>query len=235
MSSSYAYSPHLGPVVPVIDWSPRTPHVLAMQLISPGMMLPGSDYELTTLEASHRWAAMIAVGEMIPDGSKQAVTVDHLADGVASMGFDFSGFPREFVCDPAGAAVEAGAGESAITIFQRRTGLVARYSTAPAERSIANGIDCVRRMLEPMDGTPRFYVSSEVARRAKRLPKHLRGRSVVNALPGYSYDEPKDGRPVNQLPIKDGVTDHACDCVRYAVVAYFPSARTMPGSMRRQM
>jgi len=229
----YTYSPHVGPTVPIVDWSPRTPHVLAVQLLSPGMILPGSSRELTTLEASHKWAAMVIVGELIPDGSKQAVSVEHLADGVMSMGFDFSTYPREFVCDPAGAAVEAGAGESAIAIFQRVTGLAARYSTIPAERSIANGVDCVRRLLEPMDGIPRLYVASEVARRAKRLPKHLRARSVVNAIPGYSYDEPKDGKAVNQLPIKDGVTDHACDDTRYGSVAYFPSARTMPGTMRR--
>ena len=40
-------------------------------------------------------------------------------------------------------------------------------------------------------------------------------RGIVKSLSSYSYPELKDGRPITDMPEKDGVYDHDCDAIRY--------------------
>ena len=43
-------------------------------------------------------------------------------------------------------------------------------------------------------------------------------RGVIKSLSSYAYPEVKDGRPVTDIPHKDGVYDHAVDALRYWII-----------------
>jgi len=60
---------------------------------------------------------------------------------------------------------------------------------------------------------------------AEKFLQDPRRRSVCKALRGYSYPDVKEGKAVVQEPHKDGVTDHACDCLRYLAINFFPILR----------
>jgi len=60
---------------------------------------------------------------------------------------------------------------------------------------------------------------------ADHLPNNRDPRGVWNSLIAYSYPEEKDGRPTGDDPLKDGVTDHQCDLVRYLCTNLFPVVR----------
>ena len=44
-------------------------------------------------------------------------------------------------------------------------------------------------------------------------------RGIVKDLAALQYPEMKDGRPVHDVPLKDGVTDHSTDALRYWAVS----------------
>ena len=214
------------PIVPVIDWSARTPHVLIAQLIPEGYVIPGRG-TMAKLDPRHKYAAAVILDELIPDGTYQAYTIERMAQEVRALGYRFAG---EFVCDPAGTAKEATSGTSAIQQFAEYMHLRPRFRLKAADRLIANGIDMVKRMLEPMDGIPRLYVSRYCYDKAEALQgnqatKHLAPRSLVYAMGAYSYPEIISGKAVKSDPVKDGITDHACDTLRYLVINYFNSTR----------
>ena len=215
--------------IPSIDWSPRTPHIITAQLLPAGYSVNGR--RLPLLDPRHDYAGIAIVDEDVPDGSHAALTTRDLAARVVGSPWQYGG---EYTCDPAGTAAEATSGMDNVRIFTEQTGLRARYSKRTSDRLIANGIDIVKWLLEPADGIPRLYISDTVYEKAAALPQHLRPRSIVNAIMGYAYPEAKDGKPVIGNPVKDGVTDHAMDVLRYLSVIYFPSARlTVRGHVPR--
>jgi len=217
------------PVVAAIDWSPRTPHVLFLQLLPAGARVTPMGPPLELLQPGHQYAAAAVVDELVLDGAIMAVTTQKLGQEIRARGYPL----MEFVCDPAGRSVEASSGRDQVRIMRELLGVYSRFRLDAPGRLIANGVDMVRCMLEPeVDHIPRLYISQEVAERAATLPDHLRARSVVNALPGYSYSPIKDGKAVDLDPVKDGVTDHAADCIRYVAANYFPVARLMERRLR---
>lgn len=84
-----------------------------------------------------------------------------------------------------------------------------------ANREIAFGVDKTRVLL----GNGDKYQPRRL-RFAKRLLDIERGkkRGIVKDLAAYRYPEDKDGRAISDIPLKDGVTDHYCDAVRYFAV-----------------
>ncbi len=69
--------------------------------------------------------------------------------------------------------------------------------------------------MDPIQGDPKLFFSTSLNNH------HPRG--VLSALRVYSYPEEADGKPVCEKPIKDGISDHACDALRYYIVARLPS------------
>ena len=179
------------------------------------------------LERGHHFAAMVVADEMVLDGT-EPLTVDRICLEIRKRGWRLD----EFVCDPAGRSAEATSGVDQIAVAKSILGVQARFRTDPAGRSVRNGIEHVKALLDPAkDSTPRLYVARDVVARAHTLPAHLKQRSLPFAIRAYSYPEDKAGKPVSSEPVKDGVTDHAMDCVRYASVWYFPMARLMAGAV----
>jgi len=77
-------------------------------------------------------------------------------------------------------------------------------------REIAWGVDKTRVLLG-CEGHPRRVHF------AKRLLDIERGkpRGLLKDLAAYRYPDMKDGRPVSDQPLKDGITDHSADSFRY--------------------
>lgn len=211
--------------IAAIDWSPRTPHVLIIQIVQDSTI---DGKSVTKLSPQHAGAAMVIADELVLDGSTP-LTVEKICMEIKSRGWKVA----EVICDPAGGAAEATSGIDQIRIAQAALGVRVLYSTTRAQRDIRNGVEHVRALLEPgKDSVPRLYISKSVLAKAQTLPHHLRSRSVVNALRMYSYPQISDGKPVSNTPVKDGITDHACDCVRYAAVWYFPVSRLSASASR---
>ncbi len=160
----------------------------------------------------------VVFDELYPDGSKTPVRTDALCDLILAKNYklDFA------VADPAGLGTEASSGVDQMQIARGRLRLPIRYTRSAVKRNVRNGIEHVTRMLAPIQGEPALYV-------AEQLTEARNPRSVCRSFRAYSYDKDKEGKPLNEDPLKDGITDHSMDCVRYLAVNLFPVARLTPG------
>ena len=116
--------------------------------------------------------------------------------------------------DPAAASANITVGYSDVDVWEA-AGWRVEYPTDPASRAITNGIEQIRSMLAPVQGNPRLWLHESL----KRDPSK---RGILASLEGSEYPEPKDGKPVDDKPTKDGILDHARDALRYGVVSLFP-------------
>lgn len=202
------------PTVPVIDWSARTPHVLFAQLLPQDTVL--GRYRLRKLVSGHDWAGAIVFDELVPDG-RYGFTREQLLQQIVGRGYRLD----HFTCDPAGDAIQSATTISDVRRAREVLGIRARNPRGP-ERSIQAGIDHVQTMLMPAsDQVPRLFFSSSMVAAIPSLPETCRGRASINAIMGYGY--PSD--QTTSVPVKDGITDHFCDCLRYLVVTHFQMDR----------
>lgn len=120
----------------------------------------------------------------------------------------------EIWCDPASDNTQGAIGIDTIQMLARikaRGQKPVRYITG-VHRGIEYGVDKIRTMLgDPANGLP-IRVKF-----AKRLLGIERGKSrgLVRSLSSYRYPQIKENKPVGNLPLKDGLTDHDCDALRY--------------------
>jgi len=77
-------------------------------------------------------------------------------------------------------------------------------------RSIPWGVDKTRALLGGQGQPTRIRFAKSLLREEAG-----RERGIVKDLAAYRYPEVKDGRPITDLPLKDGVTDHSNDSLRY--------------------
>jgi hypothetical protein len=91
-----------------------------------------------------------------------------------------------------------------------RPGGEIRHVVAPF-RGIAFGVDKLRTLFgDPERGQA---IRLFAARRLQQVEEGWNRGFVKDAL-SYHYPETKDGRPISNEPLKDGVTDHSMDAVR---------------------
>lgn len=86
--------------------------------------------------------------------------------------------------------------------FVRR--MVTKY-----EQSVSVGVETVRALLDPLEGSPKLYV-------AQRLADSPDPRGILKCLMGYRYKMRSDGTVDPQAFWKDNRLDHGCDAVRMA-------------------
>ncbi len=208
------------PIMPVVDWSPRTAHVQFWQMLPEGTEV-AKGVHLKKLHKAHEYAGAVLIDELIPDAVQDTTTTERLARMTLERAYPFSAY----ACDPAGKAKEATSGKTNIRIFNQITGARPIYKTKTGYRLITNGVEMVRNLMDPHDGVPRMYISSDLVARSGRLPEHLRRRATSVALQEYSYPPHVDGKPINSNPTEDGVTEHAADDTRYLAINFFPVAR----------
>lgn len=121
----------------------------------------------------------------------------------------------ELWCDPAADNTQGALALDDIKIFRmlkfRRGTSAIRYISDPY-RSIEFGVEKLRVMLgDPDNGIPiRLRFARTLAERERKQQ-----RGIVKDLAALRYPEVKDGRPITNVPVKDGVHDHAVDSLRY--------------------
>jgi len=106
--------------------------------------------------------------------------------------------PTWIGADPAGLARNEQTGRSTIAVVRG-----AGYRVETHRAPINEGIEAVRRYLDPADSTG-----------GPRLRIHPRCRRLIESLSGYHFDPDRRDR---EAPVKDG-HDHAADALRYLIV-----------------
>lgn len=186
------------------------------------------------------WAQYVPAGWTLPGGGKmpagawvvfdeltdENITTEILAGRALQKGYRVD----EIDCDPAGDGVQSSTGLGDVAVLKQvrcpggRPGV--HFTTEPRWRHIPNGVSIVRGMLRNARGEIGLYV-------AKALDKPKSTRGVVKDLEGYAYPEARDGKPIGDDPVKDGLHDHGMDALRYFAVRRHleqsgPNARTIP-------
>lgn len=189
-----------------IDWSPFTPAVLFVQKLPCGFVLGNRKLEN---------GGMVIFDELHPDGTNfGGLTTERLCLLIKAKNY-----PLHFaVVDPAGKGTQATSGTNEIAIARQHLNTRIVFTEAKHLRLIQNGIEHVQRMLAPIKGDPMLYFSSKLL--VTKEP-----RAVLNAIRSYAYPKAKDGEPLDNDPVKDGISDHSCDCVRYLAINFFPVVR----------
>jgi len=187
-------------VVVVIDPGLRTPHVLFVQIVPEDVRLPNGKVTASP--------TAIVFDELYPAGrDEDAIRTDQLCGLIKAKGYPL----RRCIFDPAGLAKEQTSGVSVAEIIANELNLEVEYETDPSLRSVINGIELVDRMLSPTTGDPMLYF-------ARSLDESADPRAVLRAIDVYHYPKDAEGKPVSDNPVKDGVTDHAMDDLRYLAI-----------------
>ena len=111
--------------------------------------------------------------------------------------------------DPAGYQVQSSVGIGEAEIFARLNGNRVFALRDRASRSIASGISHVRGFIRSADDKIRLHISSKCI-------------GLIEDFESYRYPEHKDGTPLRNEPLKNGLNDHGMDSVRYAIVNHVP-------------
>ena len=111
--------------------------------------------------------------------------------------------------DPAGYQVQASVGMGEAEIFYQMTGHRVYSVRDKASRNINSGISHVRNFILAANGTRRFHVSEKC-------------QGIIEDIESYRYPETKDGKELKEAPLKDGISDHGCDALRYFFINRFP-------------
>jgi hypothetical protein len=183
--------------VEVWDFGYRRPYVGWAQLVPGGVQIPGKG-------PAPFGGAWIIFDELVDEN----LSTEILAGRAKSKGYRVD----TLYCDPAGDGTQSATGLGDVNVLKafRCAGDVprVRWTTEPRLRHIPNGIAILRGMLRNARGEIRMYV-------AKALDDPRKKRGVVKDFEGYAYPEAKEGRPVGDMPHKDGLHDHGCDAWRY--------------------
>jgi hypothetical protein len=131
--------------------------------------------------------------------------------------------PDEIWTDPAADNTQSATGVDTLMSLRliKARGLNAAplRSVADFGRDIPFGVDKLRVLLGGEGGLP---IRIKFARRLVAL-EHGKERGIIRDLGALRYPEMKDGRPVTDKPLKDGVTDHSTDALRYFGVGMWMS------------
>jgi hypothetical protein len=150
----------------------------------------------------------VVFDQMMPDDMSDWSCVDAVNE---------RGWPiDEIVVDPAADQVQSTIAIDVMDMLQRvRTRQPDAVCTIPAYmRRVSVGVERVRALLGGMHSKPRL----QFARRMEATEKAA-ARGLLRSLLGYTYPEVSGGRARKlDEPVKDGITDHACDAVRYGCV-----------------
>jgi len=114
-------------------------------------------------------------------------------------------------CDPAGDSKNEAVGTSSAAELRARYGYTAVRYQANYPGIIQDGINQIRKWLR----NKKLHISPKCAR-------------LISALEMYRYPDPK-GDIVSELPLKDGVSDHWIDALRYFFLVRFPVKKSSVG------
>lgn len=167
-----------------VDWGHQDHHVAIMCQVTP----------------QGQW---IVADELICDGMPRGHFQDRLQKWMQSHG---TVAPRAIGCDRA-APVE----NQDLQLRWRNTPV--RWLESREEQQVSRGLECMRDMLDPLEGAPLLVFS-----RSLRGTVEGATAGIVPALRGYCYTLDANGEPTAK-PRKDNTHDHAVDALRYAIMA----------------
>ena len=200
--------------IAIIDPGARMPHVLLAQVLPEGAELPGVGKLLRR--------AAVVFDEIIVGGPDMVVTTPQLCKYIRAKGYPLV----RAIADRASRGVEATSGTN--TYKQLRKELGIPIQTPPESmRSVRVGVEHVNLALAPMVGHPTLFF-------ARHLADKRDARSAIPAMRAYAYST-SEGKPVSDEPVKDGITDHAMDCIRYLVTTVLPSIMRLTGPRVRSI
>lgn len=145
------------------------------------------------------------VVRVIDEYIKSRMTVEQHGEAIKKLTPCSEEYVSGTFCDPAGAGVNDVSGTSAVREL-RRLGIKVSYRKS----GILEGIEHVRRAVLSGDGKRRLLISG-------------RCRRLIESMRCYHYPEKMSE---SELPVKDGVYDHAIDALRYFFVNYSRKYRT---------
>lgn len=194
------------------DFGARRPAVQWWQQLPAGTPIPGRGF-------APAGGAYVIFDEMVPDGT----TTERLAGEAKLRGYRV----EKLYCDPAGDGTQSAVGLTDVAVLKEircsNGQPPIRWTTEPRLRHIPYGIRLLQGLLRNTKGETRLWVAKSLAD-----PKKKRG--VVKDFEGYAYPEAKDGRPVGDEPLKDGLHDHSIDAARYLAIGEAVSSGQVVGS-----
>jgi len=185
--------------VGVIDFGRRRPAVTLWQEIPFGWKLSNGKRALDNSWVCFRQYHLSQVST--------AQLADHVREDLEQKKIKVA----QWFCDPAGNATTS-AGISDVHVLENHGLRPVNFTTDDELTHIPNGVDLVDGMLLNTLDETRLFVAKDLAE------DEWGPRGIVRSMESYAYPEARQGRPVSDVPIKDGTTDHACDCVRYLVI-----------------
>lgn len=143
--------------------------------------------------------------------------LDNHSDEAAAQVVNDRGWPIDEVwIDPAAGNVQSGFGMDTLRLLRRaiKTRGQRPFRSVDRYRDIRFGVEKLRVLLGGYQGLPRrVRFTANVAEAERNKP-----RGIIKDLGALRYPEAKDGKPVTDLPLKDGLTDHSTDALRYWAV-----------------
>jgi len=88
-----------------------------------------------------------------------------------------------------------------------------RWMNSKLEQQVAQGLELVRDMMDPLDGDPLLVFSDSLQQTTTGITA-----PIVPAMRGYCYHLDASGQPTAK-PKKDNINDHMPDALRYIVAA----------------
>jgi hypothetical protein len=195
----------------IIDWQPTTrdfDRCKVMLAVDPGWRR--SAWLFIIERAPLDW---VVFDQMMLDNASDIEAVTRINDRVGK-GLQID----EVWIDPAAGGHQSTTGIDTLTVVQNiesRNGQRGHVRSIGKYRDIAFGVDKARTLLGGYEGFPiRVHFT-------KRLVEEERGkmRGIVKDLASLRYHEMKDGRPISDVPLDDGVSSHSTDCFRYWAVS----------------
>jgi len=111
--------------------------------------------------------------------------------------------------DPAGYQVQSSVGMGEAELFYQATRLRIFALRDKTSRSIASGISHVRNFVCNVEGQRRLHINKKC-------------KGIIQDIETYRYHDEKEGHALKDVPVKDGLSDHGCDALRYFLVNMFP-------------
>jgi hypothetical protein len=162
------------------------------------------------------WIWVVQTGEAEWMAYDQLMLDSH-SDIAAVQKVNAKGWPiDEIWCDPAAGNTQSFEGADSLRALQAiktRSPKGAIRTITAANREIAFGVDKMRVLLGDNETQPiRFKFAKRLVEQEKKLE-----RGIVKDTASLRYPEHKEGKPMVNYPLKDGVTDHSTDAGRYLI------------------
>jgi hypothetical protein len=132
--------------------------------------------------------------------------------------------------DPAGGSFQSATGLKDIQVLREILGCDVTYTFDPKLRHVPYGIELMNSRILNAAGRRRLMLSTDLYQAGLKVgPK---GRSLAMSFLRSRYPEDRNGRPISEDPVKDGIDDHARDAARYDIVNDYGRANPATFSAR---